>query len=231
MKNELRKAWELIKFGVCVNKVINILFLIIFVAIGIVGEIFYLSTGISFSYGFDISAFLLLAAVSFPAQFLITNDVAHVVQTSSYKKKIQTKMFAEVLLVTTLFAMTVFVLARAIATAIHPEFADKFWADVPWLGALTLLLLVFTEVIYKYFWAALIALYVFLMFVGGIAGYQTAVSGTNAFLQNRLPIAGNIVIGYVLAIVGVGAAYLLSLAIYKKPFSKAAFGAAMSKYV
>lgn len=231
MKNDLRKAWELIKFGVCVNKTLNIIFMVVFLALGIAGEIFYLGTGISLSYTFDISAFFLLAALSFPVQFLVTNDVAHVVQTSSYKKKIQTTMYAEVALIATLIAMTLFVAGRLIASAIHPEFAAKFWADIPWMGGLTLIILIFTVLIYKYFWIAMILLYLIVMAISSVAGYQSVVSGTSLFLSNSLPAPVSILIGYVLAILGVGITYLVSLAIYKKPFSKAAFGAAMSKYV
>ena len=95
MKNDLRKAFELMKFGICVNKGINIGVLVLFVVIGLVGETFYLATGFTMNYGFDLFAFLLIAVLSFPAQFMVTTDVSHIVQTSSYKKKIQTKKMPE----------------------------------------------------------------------------------------------------------------------------------------
>ena len=51
MKNDLRKAFELMKFGICVNKGINIGVLVLFVVIGLVGETFYLATGFTMNYG------------------------------------------------------------------------------------------------------------------------------------------------------------------------------------
>ena len=125
MKNDLRKAFELMKFGICVNKGINIGVLVLFVVIGLVGETFYLATGFTMNYGFDLFAFFLIAVLSFPAQFMVTTDVSHIVQTSSYKKKIQTKMFAEVSLITSLAAMTFLVFIRTIASAVHPDLAAK----------------------------------------------------------------------------------------------------------
>ena len=226
MKNDLRKAFELMKFGICVNKGINIGVLVLFVVIGLVGETFYLATGFTMNYGFDLFAFLLIAVLSFPAQFMVTTDVSHVVQTSSYKKKIQTKMFAEVSLITSLAAMTFLVFIRTIAGVVHPDLATKLWNDIPIAGIMTMMVLIFTVIMYKYFWIA-----VFMMGISSRAGYLSVVKGPQDGLFAKVPVLGDIVIAYAFVLLGVGISYLISLALYKRPFSKAAFGAVMSKYV
>ena len=227
MKNDLRKAFELMKFGICVNKGINIGVLVLFVVIGLVGETFYLATGFTMNYGFfDLFAFLLIAVLSFPAQFMVTTDVSHIVQTSSYKKKIQTKMFAEVSLITSLAAMTFLVFIRTIAGVVHPDLAAKLWNDIPIAGIMTMMVLIFTVIMYKYYWIA-----VFMMGIGGRAGYLSVVKGPQDGLFAKVPVLGDIVIAYAFVLLGVGISYLISLALYKRPFSKAAFGAVMSKYV
>lgn len=231
MKNDLRKAFELMKFGICVNKGINIGVLVLFVVIGLVGETFYLATGFTMNYGFDLFAFLLIAVLSFPAQFMVTTDVSHIVQTSSYKKKIQTKMFAEVSLITSLAAMTFLVFIRTIASAVHPDLAAKLWNDIPIAGIMTMMVLILTAIMYKYFWIAMVVWYVFMMGIGGRAGYLSVVKGPQDGLFAKVPVLGDIVIAYAFVLLGVGISYLISLALYKRPFSKAAFGAAMSKYV
>ena len=226
MKNDLRKAFELMKFGICVNKGINIGVLVLFVVIGLVGETFYLATGFTMNYGFDLFAFLLIAVLSFPAQFMVTTDVSHIVQTSSYKKKIQTKMFAEVSLITSLAAMTFLVFIRTIAGVVHPDLAAKLWNDIPIAGIMTMMVLIVTVIMYKYYWIA-----VFMMGIGGRAGYLSVVKGPQDGLFAKVPVLGDIVIAYAFVLLGVGISYLISLALYKRPFSKAAFGAVMSKYV
>lgn len=219
------------KFGICVNKGINIGVLVLFVVIGLVGETFYLATGFTMNYGFDLFAFLLIAVLSFPAQFMVTTDVSHIVQTSSYKKKIQTKMFAEVSLITSLAAMTFLVFIRTIAGVVHPDLATKLWNDIPIAGIMTMMVLILTVIMYKYFWIAMVVLYVFMMGIGGRAGYLSVVKGPQDGLFAKVPVLGDIVIAYAFVLLGVGISYLISLALYKRPFSKAAFGAVMSKYV
>lgn len=219
------------KFGICVNKGINIGVLVLFVVIGLVGETFYLATGFTMNYGFDLFAFLLIAVLSFPAQFMVTTDVSHIVQTSSYKKKIQTKMFAEVSLITSLAAMTFLVFIRTIAGVVHPDQAARLWNDIPIAGIMTMMVLIFTVIMYKYFWIAMVVLYVFMMGIGGRAGYLSVVKGPQDGLFAKIPVLGDIVIAYAFVLLGVGISYLISLALYKRPFSKAAFGAVMSKYV
>ena len=231
MKNDLHKAFELMKFGICVNKGINIGAVVLFTVVGLVGECIYLGTGFTMNYGFDLFAFLLIAVLSFPAQFMVTTDVSHIVQTSSYKKKIQTKMYTEVSLVFSLIAMTLLVFTRVIAGVAHPDLAAKFWSDLPMMGILTLIVWIFTAVMYKYFWIAMILLYVIIMGISGSAGYLSVVKGPQDGLFAKVPVLGNIVIAYAFVLLGVGISYLISLALYKKPFSKAAFGAVMSKYV
>ena len=236
MKNDLRKAWEFIKLGASVSKVLNISFLVIFMLVGLLAEGLYLSgKGIGTlrfgGNGYDVGSFLILASLSFPTQFLVTTDVAYVVQTSSYKKKIQTKMFAEVSLITSLATISILVVARVIATAINPQKTALFWGDLPMLGVFTVIILIFTAVMYKYFWAAMIILYIVLVGVSGMAGYRSAIQGYNVLTRNDLPVAANIAIGYALVLIGVGIAYLISVILYKKQFSKSAFGVAMSKYV
>ena len=226
MKNDLRKAFELMKFGICVNKGINIGVLVLFVVIGLVGETFYLATGFTMNYGFDLFAFLVIAVLSCPTQFMVTTDVSHIVQTSSYKKKIQTKMFAEVSLITSLAAMTFLVFIRTIAGVVHPDLAAKLWNDIPIAGIMTMMVLIFTVIMYKYYWIA-----VFMMGIGGRAGYLSVVKGPQDGLFAKVPVLGDIVIAYAFVLLGVGISYLISLALYKRPFSKAAFGAVMSKYV
>ena len=226
MKNDLRKAFELMKFGICVNKGINIGVLVLFVVIGLVGETFYLATGFTMNYGFDLFAFLVIAVLSCPTQFMVTTDVSHIVQTSSYKKKIQTKMYAEVSLIFSLIAMTMLIFTRVIASAVHPDLAAKLWNDIPIAGIMTMMVLIFTVIMYKYYWIA-----VFMMGIGGRAGYLSVVKGPQDGLFAKVPVLGDIVIAYAFVLLGVGISYLISLALYKRPFSKAAFGAVMSKYV
>ena len=157
---------------------------------------------------------------------MVTTDVSHIVQTSSYKKKIQTKMFAEVFLITSLAAMTFLVFIRTIAGVVHPDLAAKLWNDIPIAGIMTMMVLIFTVIMYKYFWIA-----VFMMGISSRAGYLSVVKGPQDGLFAKVPVLGDIVIAYAFVLLGVGISYLISLALYKRPFSKAAFGAAMSKYV
>ena len=96
---------------------------------------------------------------------------------------------------------------------------------------MTMMVLIFTVIMYKYFWIAMVVLYVLMMGIGGRAGYLSVVNGPQAGLFANVPVIGNVAIAYAFVFLGVGIAYLISLALYKRPFSKAAFGAVMSKYV
>ena len=96
---------------------------------------------------------------------------------------------------------------------------------------MTMMVLILTVIMYKYFWIAMVVLYVFMMGIGGRAGYLSVVKGPQDGLFAKVPVLGDIVIAYAFVLLGVGISYLISLALYKRPFSKAAFGAVMSKYV
>lgn len=231
MKRDLSKAFGLIRFGISMNKAMNIGCMVVFLIIGLVGEAYCVFTGNNILISqIDFWVFLVGAAFSFPAQFLLTTDVALAVQTSAYKKKIQTTMFMEVSLIMSLISATIFVIIRAIGAVIHPENATRLWGELPMIGAIICLILLFVVGMYKYYWISLILLYLVIFGLSGTVTFLSLMEGYDVLVL-RLPPALDVIICYALIFIGCGIAYLLSLAFYRKPFSKVAFGAAMSKYV
>lgn len=231
MKKDLSKAFRFIRFGMCVNKAINMGGMMVFLILGFAGEVYYISTGkYALSGTMDLCAFILMAALAFPAQFLVTSDIAHAVQTSPYKKSIQTKMFAEVSIVMYLMLMTALVLLRIIGVAMNPELATTLYSDLSLIGIMAAVILIFTTVMYKFFWIALVVLYIVVFGMSAGTTFLSFMEGCN-ILKMQLPVAVNVIIAYAFVVLGGGIGYLLSVAFYKRPFSKAAFGALMSKYV
>ena len=64
-----------------------------------------------------------------------------------------------------------------------------------------------------------------------VYSFYSVFTAMGYIFMGKLPFVGAVVTSYILLFVGAGFQYLVSLAIYRKPLSKRAQGAAMKRYL
>lgn len=215
MIKELKKAFQLVQYGVSLKQ--QIIFCIIFVVIGVITEIFGRGSNL-------IGGFYLVLSSMFLGQLIISVDASTLVQSSPYKRKIQ--------VIYPYIAMTPWMLAvMTIVVFIHWHFAKNGDAEcyatqstvLLQIGIILFFTMIYMAFCYKYFIGATIGLFLII--------YPVIILTSNSKLKFA-DFAGqsfsrSVILCYVLIITGIIISFFINKALYKKKFSPMAFGRAL----
>lgn len=204
--------------------------MILFVVIGIAFEMM-LVLGVRnriISLWSDFGALFLYCAAMYPGQLLMTLDISGMVQASRYKKVIQTSAVSFVSLCGNLGALAILLLVRVLGAHIMPERADLIWGTLPIVGIMGLGLSIMGVLMYKFYIVSILVLTGVYGLSGGLMGYQNGM-GMEGGILPAMPLPAAIAFCIAMIFLGCGIQYLTARAIYKRPFSKLAFGNAVGK--
>ena len=225
-RNELKICFRLLKYTM--NVKMSIVSITIFTVIGTLSELVTVFAGnrISFQTWLDYGALFLFTAAIYPAQLIYSMDMCGMVQSSAYKKKIQTLFPAILSLASNLTAVVFLLLIRGLGARLRPDIASQLWTGMFFNGILLLFMNMMTVLIYKFY---VITIVLFAVACGALAS-AWSVQPTMGW---ELTISAPFVILFCLAMVFVGnlIQYFLAKAIYKQPFSKRAFGRVESRFI
>lgn len=221
MFEQVKKGLKLVKYGLTFK--MQIAFSVIFLLFGVFVE--FAGRGRNMLGGF----YIVLSAM-FVIQLIISMDISTMVQTSPYKKKLQTSIPILTCTPIMLFSYTVVVLIRLYYIYLDPaisENPENQGAVKAGLMAIILLLFfvsAYMGICFKYFLVSLIGLVLFVYPISFIFHELSIYK-----IVNEIPTAAIVAAGYVLIIAGQCISYLLTRLTYKKDLSKYAFGAAMKR--
>lgn len=221
MLQQIIYGFKLAKYGLKFK--MQVAFSIIFLLCGIVVE--FVDRGRNMLGGF----YIVLSAM-FTLQLIISLDISTMVQTSPYKKKLQTSLPILTSTPVMLLSYTVVVFIRLYYIYLDPVISCD-WESRAQVktGLVAIILLLFMAsaymgVCYKYFVAAFIGL----MLCVFPTSYFFYSSSSFAVIE-QFPIAAVVIFGYLMILAGQGISYLLITLTYKKELSRYAFGAAMKR--
>ncbi|MCM1065300.1 MAG: hypothetical protein NC420_12715 [Eubacterium sp.] len=223
---------RLIKYGMSAKQCFGTMLL--FMVIGIAFELMIvLGRGVGERYiglQVDFGALFLYAAAMYPSQILMTLDISGMVQASPYKKRIQTSAMSFCSLCSNLVMLAIILLVRALGACLMPQRAAWIWASLPVIGIMGLGLSIMGALMYKFYILSVILLAVV---VGGGANYMgyrsVMVADNTSGILGGAPLPVAIMFCIAALFVGNGTQYLIARMIYKRPFSKGAFGNAVGK--
>ena len=189
-----------------------------------------------------LGSFFVVVLSMFPVQFLYSISLSDHVASSPYRKRLQTSMPTLMNLTLNIGIFTLLNIIKAVEIYLFPEDAELIIGSLIMLSIAELILAIYTGIVFKYYILATIILVVFFSIFGGIGGWIMAFqeqvysfyslfAATGYIFMGRMSFGGAVIISYVLIFVGAGFQYLVSLAIYRKPLSKRAQGAAMKRYL
>lgn len=177
-----------------------------------------------------LGGFYIVLAAMFVLQLVISLNLSTMVQTSPYKRKLETVIPILTSTPLLLFNYTVMVLIRLYYLYLDPAVT----ADVnrqmqarSGLVAISILLFVtaiYMGVCYKFFWSSFVFLFAVVFPIAFISRADWF-----AHFVMKLPIGGIVAGGYLMIIIGQTAAYLASVVFYKRELSRHAFSAALKR--
>ena len=232
MKNKWKDSItciKLMKYGMSAKQSFGTM--IFFVVIGIAFEMVTMLGVGGYPFGWlDFGALFLYSAAMYPAQVLMTLDISGMVQTSPYKKQIQTGAMSFASLCGNLAALVILLLVRGLGACIAPERAHLIWGTFPLIGIMGLGLSIMGALMYKFYILSIIVLAMIFGTAGGLGGFQGGIEmENNAGLLNSMSPAMAVVFCVIMILLGNAIQYLVVRALYKRPFSKGAFGNAVGK--
>lgn len=233
MMGQCKYAFQILRyaFGIKGNSVAAVIMLVIGLALESV------SHGTTF-----LGSFFLMVLSMFPVQFLYSISLSNHVASSPYRKRLQTSMPALMNLTLNIGIFTLLNIIKAVEIYLYPEDAELIIGSLIMLAVAELIITVYTGIVFKYYIIATIVMVAFFTFFGGMGGwimafqeqvynFYSVFTAMGYIFMGKTSLAGAVVISYVLLFVGAGFQYLVSLAIYRKPLSKRAQGAAMKRYL
>lgn len=205
--------------------------MILFMVIGIAFEMVTVLGIGAYPFGWlDFGALFLYSAAMYPAQILMTLDISGMVQASPYKKQIQTGAMSLASLCGNLAALVILLLIRGLGACIAPERALLIWETFPLIGIMGLGLSIMGALMYKFYILSIIVLALIFGTAGSLGGFQGGLeAGNDAGLLNSMSPAVAVVFCVIMILLGNAIQYLVVRALYKRPFSKRAFGNAVGK--
>lgn len=233
MMGQCKYAFQMLRyaFGIKGNSVAAVIMVIAGLALE------FISHGTNF-----LGSFFVVVLSMFPVQFLYSISLSDHVASSPYRKRLQTSMPTLMNLTLNIGIFTLLNIIKAVEIYLFPEDAELIIGSLIMLSIAELILAIYTGIVFKYYILATIILVVFFSIFGGIGGWIMAFqeqvysfyslfAATGYIFMGRMSFVGAVIISYVLIFVGAGFQYLVSLAIYRKPLSKRAQGAAMKRYL
>lgn len=218
MINKIKTGIMLCRYGLSFKS--NVAGALIFMVLGIVMQINMIN-GMSF-WG---SVYIVLSAV-FMYQLICSVTISTMIQTSGYKKPLQTLIPTITSVPFMMLMYTVCVIMYFFMKSGNGEFAIK---NLLLTAIFVFFMEVYTGTAYKYFVVSMcvmmVTIYAFMFNSDRIM--EKLMSILSSLSLNSF--GAVIVIGYVAIVVGGVLEYLLSCLFYKKPLSKMAFGAALKR--
>lgn len=230
MKNEWKTMKILLQYSHSKKKWI---FCVIFILGAIAFEIALLQQKGEEMVHLNMSPLFLAVSGIMPMEMVLVNDVSDFVKSSGLRKRIQTGMATKCMFMGT---MAVYVIDLIMLTIIGKTLAGQPTAllrESLVYGVIVFILGLASVFFYKFFWAALTAMYI-LGFAGGFAaGFLDVLSEDSPvmIIWNSLSPIFCVVFGFILIIAGCGLNLVMTRAFYKRSLSKSAFGTVMKKMV
>lgn len=224
MKNDVIKGMKIARYGLDLK--MNIVFLVGFIIFGGFWEISAAISGIEdpLLSVFNAGDIFLFVAAMFPAQLLISVDLAEFVQASSYKKRIQTTMFTKVSLIGFLIALTLIIALKGTGCLIAHKDMGQVLGQLYVTVIIGVIIMLYSAVAYKHFIPTVIMLFVLAVLLGMMANmigrYQ------QFFTMN--PIV-SVLVSYGMILLGGLLHWLIARGFYKHEISKMAFGASLKR--
>lgn len=226
MINDLRTGIKLMKYGI--NTTMNLILAVIMLLFGLVMEAAEIFDSGVFTW-IPLGMVMLVCTGGIPAQLVISVDVSSLAQSSACKKKLQTKIPALLMGIGSIAGLTVSAIVRGIRVAAGAD--ERVLKSMVSSGIIAAMLIVYFAFVYKYYIASIVVLYAG-MLVSGFFGGGPYGALWSELLEGPLaavPTVLCVTIAYVIVLAAIGLQYLISLALYKKPISKACFGAALRR--
>lgn len=235
MKTDKRKdiitCVGLTKYGM--NAKMCFAIMILFVVIGIAFELMYVlgAEVIIWSGAFDFGALFLYSAAMYPAQILMSLDLCGMVQASPLKRTIQTGGMAFASLCSNLVALAILLLVRGLAACLMPsERAAFVWADLPVVGIMGLALSIMGGLMYKFYVLSILVMAVAILTLGFGGPWSRMVqSGSPLMPDGGMPFPLAVVLCIIMICLGNLLQYFIARGLYRRPFSRGAFGSAAEK--
>ncbi len=221
MMELFKKSVKLQSYGFQAKLQIGMLFL--YIVIGLFIE--FVSKGTQW-----LGPFFIMLAPMFFCQVLYGLGLSNVVQSSPYKKRLQTTMPAFSSLVLSLIFMTGVIVLKYFEMRWFPKSIKESMFCLLTMAVVSMVMNSYTAIVYKYYLLSMILLIVPL---GLISGFSSAVTNSEhlmskmpMWLQNlQFPTVA--IISYVCLILGFILQYGVSLLLYRKPLSQYAQGMMM----
>lgn len=224
MMAKIKMGLQLIRYAFGLK--MNVIIIVTLAVCGLLLE--FLSHGTLFLGAFFISSLSLC-----PVQFLYGICISNAAGASPWRKRMQTVMPALLAFLVNMIVFTVMIIFKMAEAWMFPEEAAAIWGSLISVAMLHVLLGVYNGVCYKYFAVSIIIMYVMIFGVSFFGGYVVRKGGLGVgfgALVYHSPVASIAVI-YGSIIVAAILQYVISLALYKRPLSKWAQGAAMKRYL
>lgn len=223
MRTDLVKGMKLIRYGISAK--INLAAFVIIVLTGFAVET---ASVVLDPRCVGIGVILIAAACGFPAQLILSVDMSTMAQASPLKKKLQTAIPSAFIGMYALAALTLIVLERLIAVALGGDI--RLLNHVFPVGILSAGLMIYYAFVYKFFVPSIVLLYV-LIFVPVLRSEDLKteflwLSEKSMAVKNPLLA---VLAAYAVVLAAAVLHYRISCALYKREFSKRAFGACIKR--
>lgn len=229
MINDIKMGFKVLKYGL--NFKTNIVFAIMFMILGVL---------------LDMNDSTFIAAFYIPLVGIYFGQIAHsivqstMVQTSSNKKKMQTKIPVVIMGSIMLLYNTVVVTSRMLMLYWRPESKAVYAESMLWGGLMTLVIMLYFAFAMKFYWPATICFFVvfYALFMGAMfSTTATAILESSNFtimlefarVDVGVSVGIAIAFSYVCILLGSAINYGISVLLYNKDYSKMNFQKALER--
>lgn len=216
MINDFKLGVKLMKHGLQFKS--SMLCVLAFIVIGIVFEM----SDSNMPFG----GFYMMIGGVFIYQLVQSVTCAGLVQTSPQKKRLQTTASAMCAFVGTMIANTISIIVKLLVAHLNHTQSSSLAANIIFTSGYTVILMVYLGASMKAFLPSSGLFFVLLFGMGFFYGFLASRSSN---LELNLSVGAAIAISYLAVIVGSALMYVVSLALYKKDFSKMTFESSLKR--
>lgn len=224
-KNEWNVIKVLLQNSCCKKKM---LFSVLFVCVGVAWKLLNLTVNDCFQV--DMSSLFFAVAGIMPMEVILVNDISGMVKGSALRKNIQTTIATKCMFVGSMASYLLYLAFLMILGGIKQGQPTTYLREMLLFGIIVAFMGFANVFLYKFFWAAFVAIYIIAFCGGFVAGFLEESIGIPN-LGGQLPILVCVLAGLVLIVLGCVLNLVLCRIFYKRDFSKSAFGASMRKMV
>lgn len=191
----------------------------------LIGLVFMTLLGLTYEildFSNGMGSCLILIGAMYPAQMLYSVCMSQLVQTSPYKRALTTSMVSLLIFCSSLIFYLLVIGVKSVWIILDPSQSGRRAGEILGAGLFLVMIDIYTVVVFKYFWRAIILLSVTMICI-----YSSIISTGGIFhslgqLLSRCPLPVAIVLGLCLALLGSLLQYGMSLLLYDRPISKRA---------